>query len=167
MGISMNSIRNILDIFFISSYKIWNHLPKPVIFTRFCLFHPVYFWATLYNHDYFALFVCVIVYAFRIYILFPSWNVNFLSYSAFTAKGSNFMWKCQCYLKCTQVKKWDHKSFSAKQNSPCLVIIYFIATAGNCGLIMHGLHTACALYEFALRTHNCTMAWHAPSYCVF
>ena len=46
-----------------------------------------------------------------------------------------------------------------KQNSPCLVKIYFVATAGICGLIMqHGLHTARALYEFALRTHNCAYA---------
>ena len=59
-------------------------------------------------------------------------------------------WKNIHYLFIYQL----NKSFLAKQNSPCLAKIYFVATAGNCGLIMHGLHTSRALYEFALRTHN-------------
>ena len=42
--------------------------------------------------------------------------------------------------------------FQQNKTLPCLVKIYFLATAGNCGLIMHGLHTAHALCEFALRT---------------
>ena len=58
---------------------------------RFCLLHPIYFEATLYICDKSTLHRIDRVYAFRIYILFNTSVLYFLTYQPICEKGLLFV----------------------------------------------------------------------------